>query len=73
MNHGHEISQNKLNACSIGVQVPTAPWKVPFQAGALVPFSLGYFKGRTRALTALSLAVLAKDANHELREARESM
>ena len=59
--------------CSIAVQALKAPWTVPFQARALVPFSLGYFKGRTRALTALSLAVLAQDAELELSEARESM
>ena len=49
-------------------QALRAPWTVPFQA-ALVPFSLGFYKGRTRALTALSLAVLAHDAGWKLTEA----
>ena len=59
-----------MDLCSFVVQALKAPWKVAFQACALVPFSLGYFKGRTRALTALSLAALAQDADMKLSEAR---
>lgn len=50
-------------------QALRAPWTTAFQASSLVPFSLGFYKGRTRALTALSLAVLAQDSGWNLPEA----